>query len=370
MALTRSPLLKLQNIHCDYSGVPILSGVDFDLEPGEIACLLGPSGCGKTTALRAIAGFVGLSQGIVQLDSQVISEPGYVRPPESRGIGMVFQDYALFPHLSVEANIRFGLGDKSENQIKHIVKEMLSLVGLSDKASSYPHELSGGQQQRVALARALAPEPRLLLMDEPFSNLDADLRRQLSLEMKVILKRQGIAAILVTHDQQEAFTLSDKIGVLFEGKVQQWGTPAELFYSPDSPEIARFLSLGTLLKGTVCDSCCLETELGMLEFAAPLEAEEGEAVSIYLRPTDLHLSANAPILCQIEQVEFQGIHTLYHLKTPAGNLLQVSEHGVSNYTIGKAIGVSVAAHRPIIFKQSERLNLSKDAAYSVDNPLI
>lgn len=370
MALTDAPLLKLNNVHCDYSGVPILLGVDFNLAPGEIACLLGPSGCGKTTALRAIAGFVGLSEGRVELDGQVISEPGHVTPPETRGIGMVFQDYALFPHLSVAANIGFGLRQKSSNETKQIVAKMLALVGLSDKSEAYPHELSGGQQQRVALARALAPEPRLLLMDEPFSNLDSDLRRQLSLEMKVILKRQGIAAILVTHDQQEAFTLSDKIGVLFNGKVQQWGTPAELFYSPDSPDIARFLSLGTLLKGVVCDTCNLDTELGMLEFAAPLKAQEGESVSIYLRPTDLHLSQNASILCQIEQVEFQGIHTLYHLKTPAGNLLQVSEHGVSNYSNGQAIGVSVAAHRPIIFKQSERLDLSKDMAYSVSNPLI
>ena len=343
------PLLTLDNIHCTLGGQSILRGLNFALADGEVACLLGPSGCGKTTALRAIAGFLELQQGEVLLTGQCISRVGAVVPPERRGIGMVFQDYALFPHLSVADNIAFGLRDKSNSERAALVAEMLQLVGLSDKSQAFPHELSGGQQQRIALARALAPRPKLLLMDEPFSNLDTDLRRQLSLEMKSILKSQGIAAILVTHDQQEAFTLSDKIGVMFEGQIQQWGTPTELFYRPESPEIARFLSLGALIDGTVCDDDCLETELGLIEFAEPIAADRGQRISIYLRPLDMELVEPGVVACEIEQIEFQGVHTLYHLRTPEGNRLQVAQQGIGAYQTGERVGVHVAAHRPLIF---------------------
>lgn len=347
--MSDAPLLTLNNIHCALGGQSILRGLGFSLDDGEIACLLGPSGCGKTTALRAIAGFIDPQAGDVALAGRSISQPGSVVPPERRGIGMVFQDYALFPHLSVADNISFGLARATVDEKTAAVREMLELVGLSDKAQAYPHELSGGQQQRIALARALAPKPKLLLMDEPFSNLDTDLRRQLSLEMKSILKRQGIAAILVTHDQQEAFTLSDKIGVMFDGQIQQWGTPTELFYHPDSPEVARFLSLGTLIDGTVCEDDCLETELGLIEFAEPLNVEAGARVSIYLRPLDLELVEASNAVCEIEQIEFQGVHTLYHLKTPLGSSLQVAQQGIGAYQTGERVGVHVAAHRPLIF---------------------
>lgn len=347
--MSDTPLLTLNDIHASLGGQAILRGLSFVLADGEVACLLGPSGCGKTTALRAIAGFVEPQQGEVALLDLCISCPGSVVPPERRGIGMVFQDYALFPHLSVADNIAFGLGAKSAAERQALVSEMLDLVGLNDKAQAFPHELSGGQQQRIALARALAPKPKLLLMDEPFSNLDTDLRRQLSLEMKSILKRQGIAAILVTHDQQEAFTLSDKIGVMFDGRIQQWGTPTELFYHPDSPEIARFLSLGTLIDGTVCEDDCLETELGLIEFAEPVAVELGTRVSIYLRPSDLELIEAGAVACEIEQIEFQGVHTLYHLRTPNGNSLQVAQQGIGAYQMGDRVGVHVAAHRPLIF---------------------
>ena len=350
--MSNTPLLRLNNIRCTLGSTEILPGLSFDLQPGEIACLLGASGCGKTTALRVIAGFVEPNSGTVELNSREISAAGAMVPPESRGIGMVFQDYALFPHLSVAANVAFGLGRLDKSSRDATVTEMLALVGLADKADAYPHELSGGQQQRVALARALAPKPDLLLLDEPFSNLDADLRRQLSLEMKQILKRAGIAAILVTHDQQEAFTLSDKVGVIIGGKIQQWGTPSDLFYKPATPEIARFLSMGALVDGLVCDEACLETELGIIEFAEPVDAPIGETVSIYLRPLDLELTDKPMVPCTIEQIEFQGVHTLYHLKTRSGQTLQVAEQGISQFETGQQVGVHVNAHRPLIFARS------------------
>lgn len=350
--MSNAPLLRLNNVHCTLGKTTILPGLSFELQQGEIACLLGASGCGKTTALRAIAGFLEPDSGTVELKGQAISARGVMVPPETRGIGMVFQDYALFPHLSVAGNVAFGLTGVDKSERDATVHEMLALVGLSDKAEVYPHELSGGQQQRVALARALAPKPDLLLLDEPFSNLDADLRRQLSLEMKQILKRQGIAAILVTHDQQEAFTLSDKVGVIIGGTIHQWGSPAELFYQPATPQIARFLSMGALIDGLVCDEACLETELGVIEFAEPVQAAVGETVSIYLRPLDLALTEELDAPCLIEQIEFQGIHTLYHLRTRSGRTLQVAEQGISQFETGQHVGVHVNVHRPLIFSKS------------------
>jgi len=347
--VSNAPLLRLDSVVCKLGSQTILPGLSFELKQGEIACLLGASGCGKTTALRAIAGFLQPDSGTIELNSQVLSSQQTMVPPERRGIGMVFQDYALFPHLSVAGNVAFGLTHLSATSRESTVTEMLTLVGLADKADAYPHELSGGQQQRVALARALAPKPALLLLDEPFSNLDADLRRQLSLEMKQILKRQGIAAILVTHDQQEAFTLSDKVGIIVGGTIRQWGTPADLFYHPATPEIARFLSMGALIDGRVCDEACLETELGLIEFAEPIEAQVGATVSIYLRPLDLELNDKSEASCVIEQIEFQGIHTLYHLRTDSGTQLQVAQQGMKQFDTGQRVGVHVNAHRPLIF---------------------
>lgn len=347
--MSNAPLLRLNEIRCTLGSTTILPGLSFELQAGEIACLLGASGCGKTTALRAIAGFLEPQSGTVELAGRILSAPGQMVAPETRGIGMVFQDYALFPHLSVAANVGFGLSHLDSAIQAETVDQMLDLVGLKDKAKAYPHELSGGQQQRVALARALAPKPSLLLLDEPFSNLDADLRRALSLDMKQILKRQGIAAILVTHDQQEAFTLSDKVGIIIGGTIQQWGTPAELFYEPASPQIARFLSMGALIEGAVCDEACLETELGLIEFAEPIAAKVGDTVSIYLRPLDLSLTDQCQKNCIIEQIEFQGIHTLYHLKTASGTKLQVAEQGIKEFVAGQEVGVHVNAHRPLVF---------------------
>jgi iron(III) transport system ATP-binding protein len=219
----------------------VVDDLSLTLPGGHIGCLLGPSGCGKTTVLRAIAGFEPPVAGRILLDGAVLSSPASSMAPERRRVGMMFQDYALFPHLNVRRNVGFGLRRLPLAQRDRRVDEMLALVGLAHAADSYPHELSGGQQQRVALARALAPSPDLLLLDEPFSNLDADARERLAFEVRDILQHTGHTAILVTHDQAEAFAIADRIGVMAEGRVAQWDTPYNLRHHPATPFVADFI---------------------------------------------------------------------------------------------------------------------------------
>ncbi len=219
----------------------VVRDLSLRLEQGHIGCLLGASGCGKTTILRAIAGFEPVRGGHIALGGTIISSPTVQRPPEQRGVGMMFQDYALFPHLSVEDNVGFGLRRLGRAERRERVQSLLELVGLAASAGSYPHELSGGQQQRVALARALAPSPDLLLLDEPFSNLDVDTRERLAFEVRDILKQTGHTAILVTHNQAEAFAIADRIGVMDQGKVVQWDTPYNLHHHPADGFVADFI---------------------------------------------------------------------------------------------------------------------------------
>jgi len=210
--------LELNGVIQRYGRHTVVDGVDFSLAAGQIACLLGPSGCGKTTLLRCIAGFEDVAAGEIRLHGAVVSRAGQRVAPEKRRIGMVFQDYALFPHLTVEQNVAFGLGRNPPEDIHLRVRQLLATVGLAGQGDKFPHELSGGQQQRVALARALAPRPELILLDEPFSNLDVGLRERLSVEVREILKREGSTAIMVTHDQHEAFAMADEIGVMYQGR--------------------------------------------------------------------------------------------------------------------------------------------------------
>jgi iron(III) transport system ATP-binding protein len=235
-------LLNLRNLACGYQEQRVVQDLNLHLNVGDIGCLLGSSGCGKTTTLRAIAGFEPVHAGEITLAGEVISKPGFTLPPEKRRIGMVFQDYALFPHLSVAENVAFGI--RKHPRLKQVTDELLELVNLGALGKRLPHELSGGQQQRVALARALAPEPQLLLLDEPFSNLDGELRRRLSHEVRDILKARGTSAILVTHDQEEAFAVSDHVGVFKEGRLEQWDTPYNLYHEPLTPYVASFIGQG------------------------------------------------------------------------------------------------------------------------------
>src|SRR5512137_2237105 len=252
----------------------------FALAEGRIGCLLGPSGCGKTTVLRCIAGFEPVQAGSIALSGRTVSAPGLLIPPEQRRVGMVFQDYALFPHLTITANVGFGFGGRPTPSQRERVQAMLALVGLAGVGNAYPHELSGGQQQRVALARALAPEPDLLLLDEPYSNLDVDLRERLSIEVRDIIKRTGTTAILVTHDQHEAFALADEIGVMREGRIEQWDTAYNLYHKPETRFVADFVGQGVFLRGVVAGPARVVTELGELDTDAPLLAPDDSTLDV------------------------------------------------------------------------------------------
>jgi iron(III) transport system ATP-binding protein len=278
--------LQLSTLSCALEQTPILHTVDLTLAEGEIGCLLGPSGCGKTTLLRLIAGFYMPFTGTIKLRKKIISEPHKVLTPEHRGMGMVFQDYALFPHLSVSDNLRFGLHQWSAADRQARLDEMLQLTGLTHLAHRYPHELSGGQQQRVALGRALAPQPTLLLLDEPFSNLDAKLRRELSQEVRSIVKSQGITALMVTHDQQEAFTMADKAGVMKQGRLLQWDSVENLYHEPNCPEVATFIGEGQLIQGLYDEAGCATTALGAIQVQSTAPLQRGEPLYILLRPKD------------------------------------------------------------------------------------
>lgn len=238
-------LLNLNHLQLGYphgkTFKSVVHQLSLQLDKGEIGCLLGPSGCGKTTVLRAIAGFEPVYAGQIQLEQQTIAKAGHMVPPEQRHIGMMFQDYALFPHLTIEKNIAFGLHKLPKTQTQQITQEMLELIGLSHCAKAYPHELSGGQQQRVALARAIAPSPKLLLLDEPFSNLDVDTREKLALDVRTILKEKDLSAILVTHNQVEAFVFADKIGIIHQGNLEQWSTPQALIETPNNDFVREYI---------------------------------------------------------------------------------------------------------------------------------
>ncbi|NYT85959.1 ABC transporter ATP-binding protein [Pollutimonas harenae] len=246
-----SDFLELDRISLSYNTpdglVPVVQSLQLALNKGGIGCLLGASGCGKTTILRAIAGFEPLREGSISLGGCCLSEVGRQLAPERRNVGMMFQDYALFPHLTVEKNIAFGLRKWDKARRTQRVSELLALTGLEGTERRYPHELSGGQQQRVALARALAPEPDLLLLDEPFSNLDVDTRERLAFEVRDILKSTGHTAMLVTHNQAEAFAIADRIGVMQQGKIVQWDTPHGLHQHPVNDFVADFIKRETLM---------------------------------------------------------------------------------------------------------------------------
>lgn len=354
------PLLELANINQTYGNHVVINNLSLTLNKGVIGCLLGSSGCGKTTVLRCIAGFEPIEAGEILLNGVKVNSSGFSLRPEHRHIGMVFQDYALFPHLTVASNIAFGL-----HRIHHIecalrVTEMLQTVSLADVANNYPHELSGGQQQRVALARALAPRPDLLLLDEPFSNLDVNLRERLSLEVRDILKSQGTTAILVTHDQNEAFAIADEVGVMHHGEIIQWDTAYNLYHRPSSRFVANFVGQGVFLSGRVLDSRHVETELGVLTVdVSHLHAsdsrvcgEERNVVDVLVRPDDIVYDDESSLQAKVLHKAFRGGEILYTLRLPGGStaLSLVPSH--HNYAIGDNIGVKLEADHVVAFRQT------------------
>lgn len=260
------PLLKVNNLIKSFEeGKPVVNKADFSVFKHEIFALLGPSGCGKTTTLRCIAGFEHPDKGEIYFEDKLISSSDTHIAPQERGIGFVFQDYALFPHMTALDNVAFGLKSLPKHKRKVFAEEVLCRTGMGDYKDRTPSELSGGQQQRVALARAIAPEPSLILLDEPFSNLDAMLRDVTRKEVRSILKKAGMSAILVTHDQEEALSFADRIGVMNEGKIEQIGTPEEVYYKPRTRFVAQFLGRTNLFRGIVEHKDEIDTSIGPIK---------------------------------------------------------------------------------------------------------
>jgi iron(III) transport system ATP-binding protein len=333
----------------------IVHGLSFALARGEIGCLLGPSGCGKTTVLRAIAGFEPLIAGCIALGGRTLSDAAHTALPETRHVGVVFQDYALFPHLSVWENVGFGLRKLPAAQRKGRIDRLLSLVGLTSHARQYPHELSGGQQQRVALARALAPQPDLLLLDEPFSNLDVDLRERLALEVREILRELGTTAVLVTHDQHEAFAIADRIGVMQDGEIVQWDSAYNLYHRPANRFVADFIGQGVFTPGTVdLLNQLVNIELGSLPLCQGLDAcitaeEKATKVDVLLRADDVIHDDASPLQAQVVRKAFRGAEFLYTLKLPSGQQLLALVPSHHDHAIGEKIGIRLGADHVVTF---------------------
>jgi len=343
------PILSIDNIECRYRGVTIVQNLSFDVPKGSIIGLLGPSGCGKTTILRAIAGFEPLHHGEIKLTDKIISRSGYTLAPEKRKLGMVFQDYALFPHLNITDNICFGLKNLSTAEKNKTSQELLELVGMIGMGKRFPHELSGGQQQRVALARALAPEPEIILLDEPFSNLDVELRERLSTEVRDILKQRGITGIIVTHDQHEAFAIADTIGVMSHGNILQWDTPYNLYHEPADRFVADFIGQGSFLKATVLSANNLETELGILKSEHTMLWPKGTHVDVLIRPDDVLPDPFGNITAIVSKKAFKGAEILYTLQVPTGGTLLSLFPSHHNHEIGETVNVNIEADHVVAF---------------------
>lgn len=351
-----STTLHIDRVSCGYAATTVLEQISFTLAAGQVGCLLGPSGCGKTTLLRAIAGLEPVRHGEIRLGEQLLSAPDYQLAAQQRGIGLVFQDFALFPHLSVADNIAFGLFDQAKNQQRQRVADMLTMVGLEGYAQVMPHQLSGGQQQRVALARALAPRPRLLLLDEPFSSLDVSLRQQLGQEVRRILKTSATTALLVTHDQQEAFILADEVGVMMRGSLLQWAPPYQLYHQPATPQVADFIGEQVWLQGEVQPDGCVLTELGRLctqsACVTAAAGSAGELVDVLIRPDDVVHQDDAPLRAVVVNKQFRGAEFLYQLQLPSGQLLLALVPSHHDHQLGEAIGIVLAADHVVTFRRS------------------
>ena len=342
-----APILELRSISCAYdSSRPAVRDMSFSVREGEILCLLGPSGCGKTTVLRAIAGFEPVRSGEILLSGRVVSSPSETIPAEHRRIGMVFQEYALFPHLCVADNIAFGLKHLPRAERKRRVDEMLCLTGLEGFDRRYPHELSGGQQQRVALSRALVQNPVLLLLDEPFSNLDPDMASRMRQEVHALLRQMKTTSIMVTHDHDEAFAMADRIAVLNQGVLEQMDSPELIYHLPATRFVADFVGQADFIAGQIHQGL-VHTEIGT--FPNTINASEGDHVAVMIRPDDVHLLPNTSAEPRIMARQFRGSENLYRVQLPSGQIVHSSESSTSVYQEGTSVELRVSATHTVLF---------------------
>jgi iron(III) transport system ATP-binding protein len=329
--------IRLRGVSKAFGPTRAVREVTLDIERGELMAVLGPSGCGKTSLLRIVAGFEVPDAGCVNVGDEVVTGPGRFVPPERRRVGMVFQDYALFPHLTVEANVAFGLMRRGRDDREALTRRTLELVGLQHKATRHPHELSGGERQRVALARALAPEPELVLLDEPFSSLDASLRADLRREVELILRDAEATALLVTHDQEEALSLADRLAVMHEGRIVQVGAPEYVYGRPATRWAAQFVGEVNVLAG-VARGEGVETELGVFDLRAPASGP----VHVAVRPEQLELSARHDGNAEVIAREFRGHDVLYRLRHEGGRTVLVQLPSLELYELGTRVYVRPA----------------------------
>jgi iron(III) transport system ATP-binding protein len=357
---THGVVVSLKDIRQAYGSHQVVHGLSFELKRGAIGCLLGPSGCGKTTVLRCIAGFEPIRSGEIRLNGSLVSRPGLMVPPERRSIGMVFQDYALFPHLTVAQNIAFGLFgiEKRERDLR--VAHYLEATGLSGLEEKYPHELSGGQQQRVALARAISPRPDLILLDEPFSNLDVALRERLAADVRNVIKRFNMTAILVTHDQNEAFAIADEVGVMHGGRIEQWDSAYNLYHRPATRFVADFVGQGVFLPGAALSSRQVSIELGVLNGDIPeacgmgCEAcGKGCQVEVLLRPDDIIHDDSSRMQAEVLSKAFRGAEILYTLKLESGRNVLALVPSHHNHAIGERIGIRLDVDHVVAFAPAQ-----------------
>jgi len=336
-----------------FSNVTAVNGLNLSVQSGTILAVIGPSGCGKTTLLRLLAGFERPTAGQISIGGRLVAGAGHWLPPDKRQVGMVFQNYALFPHLTVFENVAYGLARLPRAARVAQVQRLLELVGLSAQQGRLPHELSGGQQQRVALARALAPEPAVVLLDEPFSNLDATLRRTMRGEVRSILHATGATAVFVTHDQEEALFLGDQIAVINQGHLEQVGGPEVIFQSPATRFVADFMGTTDFVPGQVVADG-LATEIGFLPLQLKLPV--GAAVDVAVRADDLHLALDAQAPGQIVARQFLGAQQLYQVRLPSGLVVHSLQPHVQDWLVGAAVRVRLAPGHPLAcFQDGERV---------------
>ncbi len=344
-------VLEVKNVSKSFGKYEAVKNLSLTLHKGTIGCLLGPSGCGKTTILRTIAGFEDIDAGEIIINQSIVSGRQILVPPEQRRIGMVFQDYALFPHLNLKDNIAFGLQNMNRAKKGGKIEALLHLVSLADVAQRFPHEISGGQQQRVALARALAPEPDLLLMDEPFSNLDVTLRERLSTEVREILKARGTTALMVTHNQQEAFAMADEIGVIQDGNLVQWDTGHNLYHRPHNTWVADFVGDGVLLPGLVLDDRRVETGLGIIEGQFKYPCQNGCPADVLIRPEDITHDDTSNFKAKILKKHFRGANILYTLQLPSKDVVLALVPSTCQHDVGQSIGIIPRVDDIILFER-------------------